>query len=749
MKLEDTAAYTEKCINGEPAQCSRACPLGLDVRTFVEKAQKGKWNAAYRALRNATLFPAIVSALCPAPCEESCGRIRLGDEAVAIKSLEHACTRFAKNQKPDSFVIPPKTERIAVVGAGVAGLSAALCVAQKKYQVTIFDKNSSPGGKLRSEPYYDEFCADLRLQFSAVDVEYKFETEIKSLDELSDFDMIYVATGAGGADFGLLSNWDSSLCSTSVPKVFLGGALTGAEMISGIAQGKLLSKTAEVFLQTGRTFDVSGEAVRHEPVICPVPPETPRCARVVAAIPSGYTESEAKEEAARCLQCDCNRCMTACEMMGSFRKRPKKVAMEVYTDTQVSPPMSTHTLTRQAYSCNMCGYCKDVCPADIDLGGLLQLSRATRVNDAHYPQALHDYWLREMDFSTGEAAYFARPESGQTCQYVFFPGCQLGAHNPEHVIKSYEFLQANSETGIFVSCCGAPALWAGDTRRLNANLDEIRRVWHELGNATFVFACATCESIFKELLPEIQRLSIYELMAQSAAVTPSSPYENAHVFDPCNARGNTEMEVSIRKLAVIAGCKLNELPEKNRCCGYGGHMRSANPALFDKITENRTAMGGNPYIVYCANCREVFLCAGKDCAHILDLVFNLPHKTDFPKIHEKRSNAIMVKGKIMKDLTGEDFAHTISDWDMLELVIDESLAESIDKKLISLSDIREAIWSAESSGDKFVDSDGVCRCSLVKPVLTYWVTYKKTDSGVFNILEAYFHRMRFSGEEVL
>ena len=72
----------------------------------------------------------------------------------------------------------------------------------------------------------------------------------------------------------------------------------------------------------------------------------------------------------------------------------------------------------------------------------------------------------------------------------------------------------------------------------------------------------------------------------------------------------------------------------------------------------------------------------------------------------------------------------------------------MDKKLISAADIKEAIWLAESSGDKFYDeADGMCLCSLIKPVITYWVQYKKTAPKTYEIFSAYYHRMRFNKEE--
>ena len=64
MELKDATAYTAGCFHGEAASCSYVCPFGLDVRSFLEKAGKGRWSAAYKLLRDALVFPKVANALC-------------------------------------------------------------------------------------------------------------------------------------------------------------------------------------------------------------------------------------------------------------------------------------------------------------------------------------------------------------------------------------------------------------------------------------------------------------------------------------------------------------------------------------------------------------------------------------------------------------------------------------------------------------------------------------------------------------
>jgi Fe-S oxidoreductase len=750
MKLEDSTRFTASCFRGELASCSCACPFHMDIRAFLEKTAKGRWLQAYKTLRNATVFPAIVSTLCNHPCQSRCQRTLTGDEPIDLGKLEAASIRYAKTRKPESYVIPPKSQRIAIVGAGPAGLSCALNLAQKKFQITVFEKESGWGGALRAHPRFAEFDADIALQFSTVKAEFRYGTEITSLDELNEFDAAYIATGAGGNSFGLIESWEATLLTTSAPKVFMGGALCGVPLMNSIAQGIELSRTIEVFLQTGKAAgtygdldkDNSGRYLDHSGTVS-VP-------RVQAANPDGYTEEEAKAEAARCLQCDCNNCMAACEMLKRFRKNPHKIAVEVFNDMGVNPPFSVHTLTREVYSCNICGYCKSVCPVNVDMGELLQFARSARKSaDRVDPSAaLHDFWMREMEFATSEGAFASAPKGKKTCAYAFYPGCRLGASNPEHVLKSYRYLSEKLDVGIMLGCCGAPAYWAGDDARMKSNIEKIRQDWQALGNPILIFACATCEILFKKYLPEINRVSLYELLAGEDAIMPARIFQEAAIFDPCAAREDKAMQSGIRKLAAKADVVIEELRERNRCCGYGGHMRVANSDLYEEIVQNRIAESEKPYIVYCSNCKEVFAEQGKECTHILDMVFNLKPDKHVPAIQEKRTNSLKVKKELMKEITGTDFQPKTHNWDDLTLVISEELLERMNKKLISTDDVKETIWLAESSGDKFFDErDGMCLASMVKSVLTYWVQYKKNASKTYEVFSAYYHRMRFNREE--
>jgi Fe-S oxidoreductase len=747
VKAEDFTAFTERCFRGEPASCSVACPFHLDLRTFLDKAAKGKWTSAYKQLRNATIFPVIVAELCEAPCRESCQRATLGDEAIAIRDIEAAVLRNVKEQKPERYVIPPKEKRVAVVGAGLAGLSCALNLAQKRYWVSVFERSEGWGGRLRSDPLFPTFEADIARQFSAVEADFRFNVEVTGLEQVGEFDAVFVATGAGGESFGLLETWDCAVYTTREPRVFLGGTLTGATTMGAIAEGVEAAKAIEVYLQTGKVGRAPGDYKKESCARYLTHEGAVRVPLVTPGGPDGYTAAEAQAEAARCLQCDCDACMAGCEMLRRYGKAPRKLAVEAHGDTAVSP-FASRTLTREAYSCNMCGHCTEVCPENVDLGGLLRASRVARMSAGVAPAALHDFWLREMDFAISEGSFASAPGGATTCAYVFYPGCQLGASRPDHVLRTYESLAAGNDLGVILGCCGAPAYWAGDDTRMEANFAETRKAWEGLGRPTLVLACATCAMLFASFAPDIPRVSVYELLAGSPSLEPASPFAEAAVFDPCNARDDTGMEGAVRGLARAAGVTVHELPEKNRCCGHGGHIRVANPGLYEEVVRHRVEAGDQPYLVYCANCRDLFASRGKACAHVLDVALGLDADSSVPTLEQKRQNSLLVKKELMKQLQGADFEPARHGWDDLTLIISPEVQRQMEQKLISATDLKEAVWLAERTGDFFYDpGDGSRLVSMAKPVITYWVQYRETAPGTYEVLAAYYHRMRIERED--
>lgn len=742
MDRETTFAYTANCYSGEPASCTYACPFRLDLRSFLKKCAKGRWPAAYKELRRAVLFPTLVAALCPRPCEDVCQRKTvLNGDALSIGLLEQSCLNFTKKRETASYVLSPRTERVAVVGAGPAGLSLALTLAQKRFVVTVYDREAGWGGTLRSHPGFPQFDEEIALQFGAVEAFFEFGVEITDLNALAHFDAVFLSTGDHGEHFGLLGSWDRQLSCTSNPRVFLGGGLAGLSLIEGMAQSARAAAAVEAFLQSGSpTFagedwdrDKCARYVPHKAVS-----ELPR----VAPSDCGrYTEEEARAEAARCMQCDCAACMDACELLVRYKKRPPRIGNDVFMDGQGRNSVSSACITRQTWSCNLCGRCGSKCREGVDLRGLFQMSRTARVASARYPPAIHHYWLREMDTVASECSLVGAKEGGSA--YAFFPGCRLGASNPAYVLKAYDTLRQNYDAGLLLNCCGAPAWWAGEQGRFERHIDTLRAGWESLGRPKLVTACPTCARMLAQALPQADCVSLYTLLeAQRPAHQP--PFERAAVFDPCAAAGKTEERDAVRGLAEACGIAVTDYDSDGQCCGFGGHMQLADPKLHDEITAARTADSPLPYIVYCANCREVFSAGGKECAHILDLIFGL-QPCGVPTLEEKRVNRLELKKKLMEQYWRGDFAAPADPWDGLRVKLEPEVQAHMERRLITLGDVRETIWRAERTDEGFSAGDGTFLANLDGGAVIYWVRYRKEadESGeLFLVSSAYAHRMR-------
>jgi hypothetical protein len=107
-----------------------------------------------------------------------------------------------------------------------------------------------------------------------------------------------------------------------------------------------------------------------------------------------------------------------------------------------------------------------------------------------------------------------------------------------------------------------------------------------------------------------------------------------------------------------------------------------------------------------------------------------------------------LKKELMNRTQDPDFQPEANAWDGLTLIIADQVQEDLDKKLMSPADMKEAIWLGESSGHLFYDeADGMRICSLVKPVITYWVQYRQVGPQTYDVFGAYYHRMRFKQGE--
>lgn len=182
------------------APCQAACPAGIDVPRYVRQIAAGRYSDALATVRERIPFPLVCGYACFHPCEAKCGRAQY-DAPVAIRMLKRAAAELGADVAPPA-PLPATGRRIAVIGSGPCGLTAACYVALLGHEATVFEALHRPGGMLRyGIPGY-------RLPDAVVDADIRFiercgvaivtGKRIASAEALLEqgYDAVFIATGA-------------------------------------------------------------------------------------------------------------------------------------------------------------------------------------------------------------------------------------------------------------------------------------------------------------------------------------------------------------------------------------------------------------------------------------------------------------------------------------------------------------------------------------------------------------------------
>lgn len=180
------------------------CPAGTNVQGYLALIGQGKFQEALKLIMERLPLPGTLGRICPAPCEKVCRRGEL-DEPLAIRELKRYAADQVDWDKLPTALLPQKKHRVAIVGSGPGGLSAAYFLAQWGYQVTVFEALPVAGGMLRVG------IPDYRLPPQVLDreIEYlkRFNVEIRlnspigpghTVEDLlrEGYGAVYLATGA-------------------------------------------------------------------------------------------------------------------------------------------------------------------------------------------------------------------------------------------------------------------------------------------------------------------------------------------------------------------------------------------------------------------------------------------------------------------------------------------------------------------------------------------------------------------------
>jgi dihydropyrimidine dehydrogenase (NAD+) subunit PreT len=237
----------ERCYYCYDAPCVNACPTGIDIPSFIRRIGENNLRGAAKAILEANVFGGMCARVCPTEvlCEQACVRNSNEDKPVEIGLLQrHATDAYFKAADRDRSPLftrdAPTGRRIAVVGAGPAGLACAHRAAMLGHEVTVFEAKPKPGGLneygLATYKTVDDFAQqEIAWLLSIGGIEMRYGHAVGQQIQLSElmhhFDAVFIGLGLGGVNA-------LGLSSESTPGAAPLGLRDAVEFIAGLRQAR-------------------------------------------------------------------------------------------------------------------------------------------------------------------------------------------------------------------------------------------------------------------------------------------------------------------------------------------------------------------------------------------------------------------------------------------------------------------------------------------------------------------------------
>ncbi len=254
---EQAVDEANRCLNCKNKPCVGGCPVAIDIPAFIAKIKEEDFEGAYQIIHKSSSLPAVCGRVCPqeTQCESKCVRGIKG-EPVAIGRLERFVADWHMAHNKEEVKVPKQNgHRVAVIGAGPAGLTCAGDLAKRGYKVSVFEALHTAGGvlvygipqfRLPKEIVGKEID---NLKAMGVDIETNMVIgRIESIDELFDqgFEAVFIGTGAGLPRF------------MNIPGENLKGVYSANEFLTRVNLMKAYKEGSDTPIQHSRHVAVVG-----------------------------------------------------------------------------------------------------------------------------------------------------------------------------------------------------------------------------------------------------------------------------------------------------------------------------------------------------------------------------------------------------------------------------------------------------------------------------------------------------------
>ena len=304
--------------------CQRVCPARLQIPATIRLVAEGKMREAISVVKETVVFPGVLGRICRAPCQAGCRRGKY-DGPVAIQLIEReVANQDLASSDPFTPTCAPATgKRIAIVGAGATGLSAAYFLMQSGHHCTVLDDHAEPGGYLRygvaetdlPRPVLDAEIATIQRLGLELKLNTRLGRDVTLTQLQSQFDAVILAVGnlqkTDPAALGVEATArtiriNSTTYQTNVAGVFAAGSAirNSYDPARSVGDGRLLAECVDGFLD-GTVYQINQKDFTSTIPKLPLEEYQQLAKGAVALLSVRELVTEAEIAAGRCCHCDC------------------------------------------------------------------------------------------------------------------------------------------------------------------------------------------------------------------------------------------------------------------------------------------------------------------------------------------------------------------------------------------------------------------------------------------------------------